>query len=153
VLTMRREHCHAVDRMLVAAGLRSGLLIGGEDYRRQFCETRDAFSRGDVQVGVGTLQAVGVGFDLPAASRGIIASPAANSRDADKQLRQFVGRFSRTAGGKRDAAVYYLWDRELSGTGPLDNLRRWFPGNVVVRHEGRWLPAGEYMKELRRSKR
>lgn len=148
VLAMRREHCHRLDAAATGAGYRSGLFIGGADYADQFAETLGRFKRGPeaCQVAVGTLQAIGVGFDVPTVARGIIVAPVANSRNGRMQMQQYRGRFARTAAGKADAVLYYLLDVHVFGVGPLRNLARW---NDVVKvwKDDRWVDARQYIKE------
>jgi superfamily II DNA or RNA helicase len=145
VLSTRREHCHVLDAALTSVGLKSGLLIGGADYRDEFARTLRAFVARSIQVAVGTYQAIGVGFDLPAVARGICASPVANSPGGDKQWRQYRGRFARTTGGKSDAAIYYLWDQHVFGLKTLRHLVRW-NARVVVRDGDDWIPAKQWLE-------
>ena len=145
VLSTRREHCHVLDAALTSVGLKSGLLIGGADYRDEFARTLRAFVARSIQVAVGTYQAIGVGFDLPAVARGICAAPVANSPGGDKQWRQYRGRFARTTGGKSDAAIYYLWDQHVFGLKTLRHLVRW-NARVVVRDGDDWIPAKQWLE-------
>jgi hypothetical protein len=145
VLAGRREHCHVLDSAISAIGLRSGLLIGGTDYREEFGRTLRGFVAGEIQVAVGTYQAIGVGFDLPAVARGICASPVANAAGGAMQWRQYRGRFARSAKGKTDAAVYYVWDANIFGLKPLQNLIRW-NARVVVRDGDDWIPAKQWIE-------
>lgn len=148
VLSTRREHCHIIDAALTAAGFRSGLLIGGPDYREIFEQTFRRFQSGETQVAVGTYQAIGVGFDLPIVARGICAAPAANGQDGSYQWRQYRGRFARTADGKLDAAIYYLLDVHVYGYKPLRHLMRW-NSKVVVRDGDTWIPAKAWLAKER----
>lgn len=125
ILATRREHCHRLEAAVSAVGLSSGLLIGGNDYRKEFERTLASFEARRIQVAIGTYQAIGVGFDLPSIDCGICAAPVANSASGDKQWRQYRGRFARTATGKADAVLYYLWDGYVFGDKPLRHLRRW----------------------------
>jgi superfamily II DNA or RNA helicase len=145
VLSARREHCHILQSMLVGSGTPTGLLIGGDDYAQQFDLTLRQFVAREVTAAVGTYQAIGVGFDLPQAARGVLATPVANSRDGAQQFRQFCGRFARVAEGKRDAALYYVLDRNVFGLRPLRNLIQWC-GRVKVNDNGQWLDAKGWLK-------
>lgn len=147
VLSTRREHCHVLDSRITAAGLTSGLLIGGADYREEFARTLRAFTSNSIQAAVGTYQAIGVGFDLPVVARGIFASPVANSPTGDKQWRQYRGRFARTADGKGDAALYYIWDQHVFGLKPLRHLARW-NARVVVWDGQAWIPIKQWMVRI-----
>jgi superfamily II DNA or RNA helicase len=146
VLSARREHCHVLQSLLVGEDVRTGLLIGGDDYAQQFDLTLRQFTAREVAAAVGTYQAIGVGFDLPQAARGVLATPVANSRDGAQQFRQFCGRFARTAEGKRDAALYYVLDRVLFGYWPLRNLIRWCGGRVKVETPAGWVDAKGWLK-------
>jgi len=148
VLTQRREHAHILDTALVALGVKSGLLIGGDDYREQYERARRGLEAGTVRAAVGTYQAVGTGIDLPRVARGVLALPVANSDAARPQWLQYRGRFARTAEGKTDAVVYYLWDREVFGVRPLRNLCRWNHVVTVLEPDGRWRSGHEVAKEM-----
>ena len=145
VLSARREHCHSLDSQIQGSGLSSGLLIGGEDYADQFADTLRRFVAGDARAAVGTYQAIGVGFDVPQAARGVFATPVANSRDGAQQFRQFLGRFARRYEGKQDAAVYYLLDVNVFGLGPLRNLLRWCRRVMVETPDGGMMDAKEFL--------
>ena len=145
VLSARREHCHALDSQIQGTGLSCGLLIGGEDYADQFADTLRRFVAGEARAAVGTYQAIGVGFDVPQAARGVFATPVANSRDGAQQFRQFLGRFARRYEGKRDAAVYYLLDVRVFGLSPVRNLLRWCRQVMVETPDGGMMNAKEWL--------
>jgi superfamily II DNA or RNA helicase len=145
-LTHRREHCHIIDSLAAGAGLRPGLLIGGQDYSAEFERTRAGFERGEIMVAVGTYQAIGVGFDVPSASVGVCMTPVANGERGEMQFRQFRGRFARTCAGKEGAVLYYLWDRSVFGLRPVRNLKRWNKRVLVLDRDG-WVPASTYVKQ------
>jgi len=146
VLTNRREHCRELERLCAEAGMATGLLIGGADYRDQFQSTLSRMRRRECDVGVGTLQAVGVGFDLPQVARGVIAAPVASNSKGRMQFQQFRGRFARTSEGKRDAALHYVHDPRVFGHQPVRHLCRW-SRDVVVFFGGEWIEARRYLKE------
>lgn len=146
VLTWRLEHAHDLYARAVRLGQRAGLMIGGKENSRAFELARLAMIERKMRCAVGTYQAVGVGFDLPALGRGVFAMPCANSRTGRMQFEQFCGRYERPAPGKRDAVIYYLWDQRLFGQQPLRNLAGW-KTNVVVRlPDGREVTTREYLK-------
>ena len=145
VLSSRREHCRAIDAAAVAAGLRSGLLLGGAESREAFAATLRGFQAHEIAVAVGTNQAIGVGFDLPQVARGVMASPVANAATGDKQWRQYRGRFARTADGKTDAVVYYLWDSAMFGRAPVRHLCRW-NRRVRILEDGVWVDGREWSR-------
>jgi superfamily II DNA or RNA helicase len=146
VLSTRRDHCHRLDAALTAVGLRSGLLIGGPDYKAEFERTIRAFKAGEIDVAVGTYQAIGVGFDLPSMARGICAVPIANADKGAQQWRQYRGRFARSAKGKTDAALYYVWDERVYGDKPLRHLLRWNERVVIQNGSEGWVSAKTWLK-------
>jgi superfamily II DNA or RNA helicase len=143
VLSHRREHCMVLDQRLVGLGVRTGFLIGGADYRVEFDRSVQGIEAGTIRVGVGTFQAIGQGLDLPSVSVGVCATPIAANRQVFNQVR---GRFCRTSDGKETARLYYPWDRKVFGNKHLQNLVQW-NANVVIRQEGQWMPAREYLRQ------
>lgn len=125
VLSNRRDHCHALDALATSEKLSSGLFIGGPDYREQFESTLRGIWAHEIDVAIGTYQAIGVGFDAPRVARGVCAMPVANSKKGEYQFKQYRGRFARTCKGKDDAILYYLLDAHVFGLGALHNLIRW----------------------------
>lgn len=157
ILATRREHCHRIETAVSAVGLSSGLLIGGSDYRKEFERTLAGFEDRRIQVAIGTYQAIGVGFDLPSIDCGICAAPVANAASGDKQWRQYRGRFARTATGKTDAVLYYLWDGYVFADKPLRHLRRWNSRVTVADADGitpveQWIEVHYGTKTQRRDK-
>ena len=144
VFSHRREHCLVIDRRLVMMGVRTGFLIGGEDYRQEFVKSVAGVEQGSIRVGVGTYQAVGQAIDLPGVSVGVAATPIAANRQVFNQVR---GRLCRVAAGKKSARLYYLWDKQVFGRRHLENLVQW-NADVVVQENGSWVPAREYLKSL-----
>lgn len=145
VFTHRVEHALDLDRTLCAAGLPSGFVVG--EHKAESDETLRRFRDGRASVICGTYQALGTGVDLPKVSRGVFATPIANSAKGRSQFKQYRGRFARTATGKGDAVIYYLWDVEVFGTAPLRHLCRWARDVTVRRHEG-WRPGRTVLKEM-----
>ncbi len=145
VFSHRREHCLVIDRRLVMMGVRTGFLIGGEDYRQEFVKSVAGVEQGSIRVGVGTYQAVGQAIDLPGVSVGVAATPIAANRQVFNQVR---GRLCRVAAGKKSARLYYLYDRHVFGRKHLENLVQW-NADVVVQEGGVWVPAREYLKNWR----
>jgi superfamily II DNA or RNA helicase len=147
VLTDRREHCHALHSGFASRSIRSGLFIGGPDYRDQFTITLAGLNRGDVRAAVGTYQAVGVGFEAHRRlAVGVCASPCVNGDQSRMQLNQYRGRFARSAPGKKNGVLYYLWDQHVFGTKPIQLLNRW-NANVTVLDGGRWVDARQYLRD------
>lgn len=146
-LATRREHCATLNSLSIARGWNSGLLLGGKESEVEFSRTEAELADGELRQAVGTYQAVGVGFDLPLVSRGIFAAPCA-SRDARQQFAQYCGRFERVSpeSGKRDSAIYYLWDQHVHGMAALRNIAKWKPNVTVLRGDA-WVPARQYIRE------
>lgn len=136
VFAHRREHCRTIDRELSAGGMRTGFLIGGDDYKPEFRKTAAGLKDGTVQVGVGTFQAAGTGIDLPKVGLGVAATPIAGNRQFFGQVR---GRLCRIAKGKKSATLIYLWDRNVYPR-HLDNLVSW-NNDVKVLDGGKWVDA------------
>ena len=140
-----REHCMVLDQSLVARHVRTGFLIGGEDYRREFRKTIAGLESGDVRVGVGTFQAVGQALDMPTVAVGVCMTPIASNRQFFNQVR---GRFCRTSVGKTSARLYYLWDHKVFGRKHLANIVAWNADVVVQDSDGRWVEGRQYLKRL-----
>lgn len=146
VLTMshRVEHCRQIDRACAAAGVRTGLMLGSEENKAEFDETRAGLMAGTVRVAAGTYQAIGFGIDLPSAGIVVCATPLASHRQNFGQAR---GRACRPSGGKK-ARLYYLWDQHVFGLKHLQNLIAW--NNVVkVRVGDQWVDGKEFVRARR----
>ncbi len=143
VFSLRREHCMAIDQRLAREGVRSGLLVGGDDYRVSFQETLQGLRDGSLRVGVGTVQAIGTGIDLPLVSRGVVAMPIASNRG---QVRQVTGRICRAGEGK-DAEVAYLFDEKIFP----DHFGRLSKASAAptVWMGGRWVAPKEWRRAQR----
>ncbi len=118
----RREYAkHLADQVAFSLGIPCGLLLGGDQDAVRFEEDRGRLERGQVDLAVGTVQAIGQGIDVPRVSRGILATPIGANRQFFGQV---AGRICRQALGKRDAILYYLWDRSVFPNQP-QRLRGW----------------------------
>lgn len=147
VFSQRRDHCRRLNAKAVEAGYNAGLLLGGADPNdvAEFARVVARIDTGEQRVACGTLQAIGQGHDWPKIHRGVVTTPVANKQTWG----QVRGRICRTTDGKQDAAIYYLWDRDLFGDGPLRNLRKW--NKHVTVHDGeKWVDASDYLKKQRR---
>lgn len=120
VFSHRVEHCRSLDSLFASYGIRSGVMVGEDPERYE--QTVMGLRSGDRQVGIGTFGKIGLGLDLPAVAAGVIATPCHSNRPMYMQV---TGRLSRTAKGKTDAVLWYLWDQHVHGLYPLYNLRRW----------------------------
>lgn len=139
VLARRVLHCQALDQELVAAGVRTGYLVGGPENVREFERTAAGLAAGTVHVGVGTVQALGTGIDLPAVGVSVVTASVAGNKQDVNQLR---GRVCRAPEGKTTARMYYLWDHHVHGMGHLENLVRWNPTVRVLTAAG-WVDGRE----------
>jgi superfamily II DNA or RNA helicase len=140
----RREHCLALNQRAAARGFKSGLMLGGVDSSEEFRETVGRLRSGELRWASGTLQAVGQGLDLPSVDRGVVCSPVASNKSFWGQVR---GRICRTAEGKKDAAVHYLWDHRVFGVGHLRNLVAW-NNRVRVRVGDGWEDGRTYLRRM-----
>ncbi len=122
VFSQRREHCARLAAALVGHGLQPGMMLGGVESQAELQRTLGELKAGRLRVAVGTIQAVGTGIDLPAISRGVLATPIGSNRQL---LGQVSGRLGRTAPGKKDAVLHYLFDERAFGAPTLRNLDRW----------------------------
>ncbi len=144
----QREHCQVLSRVFVLRRVKSGFLIGGPDFRSEFQRTAKGLLAGKMQVGVGTLKAIGKGIDLPAVGRAVVFTPVAGNRQFSGQVR---GRICRAPPGKRDAVLYVLWDQHCSfGPRHLRNLVAW-NRSVKVRQGDGWVDGREYLKRIGRA--
>jgi superfamily II DNA or RNA helicase len=149
VMCARREHCQRIDQLLNARGWRTGFLIGGEDYRKEFVRTKERLTRGELQAAVGTLQAVGQAIDVPTLGSVVVASPIASNR---QQVGQVRGRACRAPAGKKDARMIYLWDRAIYGISHVQNLIRWNRTTIVRQADGSWCEGREWLRRNRTAK-
>lgn len=121
----RVNHCHFLLNDLISKiGSRTGMLIGGTENLEEFRRTVAGIHAGEVDVAVGTYQAIGVGIDLPSITRGLCVTPVHTNKEFFNQVR---GRLCRTSKNtnKRNAVLYYLWDLEIYGKKPLENMLKW----------------------------
>jgi superfamily II DNA or RNA helicase len=140
----RREHCRVLFADMAAREPRAGIFLGGQGDEAEFQRTLLGILDGSVRVAAGTYQAVGTGLDLPRLGRGVATTPVHNNRPF---LDQVIGRLCRTSEGtgKKDARIYYLWDREVFGLAPLRNLVRWC-SRVKVQVGGQLFDGRTYLK-------
>jgi superfamily II DNA or RNA helicase len=139
-LAHRRDHCRIIDAALAARGVKSGFLIGGDDYAAQYDRTKAGLRSGEVRVGIGTMKAIGQGIDMPSVGVGVLSTPVAANRLRFNQAR---GRFCRKPEGKTRAVLYYLLDTNVGGyAGHMRNLVAWNP-TVTIEQDGSWIPLKE----------
>jgi superfamily II DNA or RNA helicase len=147
VFSHRVEHCRQLDSLCVSRNIQSGLMIGGMAESRTFRDTKERLTDGRVRVGIGTYGAIGQGIDVPAVSRGVIATPVNNNRQKFGQARGRMARANRA--GSIDAELWYALDHHVFGLRPLRNLMAWNK-SVTVWDGGRWVDAKDYMANARR---
>lgn len=145
VFSHRVDHVRSLEQRFTSLGFPSGTMIGGPDNEEVTNATKARLASRELLVGVGTVQAIGTGLDIPRISVGVLSTPLASNR---QQLGQVRGRMCRIAEGKQGARLYYLWDRNYYGLKHLENLIRWNT-KVVVLDDGSWVEAKEYVKGLR----
>jgi superfamily II DNA or RNA helicase len=150
VMAHRREHCDRLRRQLARFGVDSGVMFGGPDGEAELQRAVAELATGKMRCAVGTVQAVGTGLDLPAVSRGVLATPLAGNRQLFNQAR---GRFCRTAPNKKDAIVYYLYDQSAFGMQAVKNLQAWNNKLVEVNDDGGgWQSSRSWLKARRDDK-
>jgi superfamily II DNA or RNA helicase len=146
VLSHRREHCHTLAKRL-GESAKVGLLLGGPSDVEAFGETKRGMDSGVTTVGVGTIQAIAQGLDIPRIGRIVVCTPMASNKQLFGQAR---GRVCRTAikEGKKDAKLYYLWDQHVYGLKHVENLLAW-NRKVLIKEKGEWVPAREWLKSAK----
>lgn len=129
VFSHRIEHARSLaDVELFAAGVRCGLLLGGDDNRVRYAEDKARLKSGDLPVCTGTFQAVGQGIDMPAVRSGVMATPIGKNRQFFGQVR---GRICRPAEGKDLGRLYVVWDRHVFPDMPRA-IGAWNGGRTTV---------------------
>lgn len=122
------DHAKRLCKMLECAGVTVGLMLGGaKSNELEFERTKRGMIDGSVQVGVGTLQKMAVGMDVPSACVGVFMVPIKNNQ----MFQQMKGRICRASSGKTGATAYVLWDRAVQGKLYLNQIRKWNPGSIV----------------------
>lgn len=129
VFSHRVEHARTLaDVELFAAGVRCGLLLGGDDNRVRFAEDKARLKTGDLPVCTGTFQAVGQGIDMPAVRSGVMCTPIGKNRQFFGQVR---GRICRPSAGKELGRLYVLWDQHVFPDMPK-HIEAWNGGRTSV---------------------
>lgn len=123
----RVEHCRLLERMLINAGFRTGLALGGVDNKVEYKRTIDGLLTGETEIGIGTVEAIGTGIDLPSIEVAIVGEPIANNIQLFNQVR---GRICRgNPPNKTHATIFYLWDRRIYPESKI--------AQVLTKYEGR----------------
>lgn len=122
IFSHRREHCERLASHLALRRVKAGVMLGGPESATELQQTLTGLKSGALRVGVGTVQAIGTGIDIPTITRGILAMPIV----ANKQLfGQVTGRLCRKSKGKSGAVLYVVHDDDAFGEYPLRNLQKW----------------------------
>lgn len=100
VLTDRVGHANVLAEMLADAGV-SVVALHGQKSKQEREAVRELVDRGQVSVVVATGQLIGEGWDCPRLDTLFLATPIS----WHGRLKQYLGRVSRSAPGKRDAIV------------------------------------------------
>jgi len=139
VCTHRREHVRSLDGALVAFGVNSGAMLGGQDAadEKEFEHTRNGLRSGTVEAGVGTYGALGEGIDLPAVAVGIAATPITSNK---QKFNQYRGRLCRPSEGKTQGRLYVIFDRRVFDERAFSNILAW-NRTVKVKRNGQWVDA------------
>lgn len=141
VLSHRVELSTRIVQQLRASNIRAELMVGEAAELRSLA--LEQMSNGKLRVGVGTIQSIGTGIDLPSVGRGLLATPIGSNRQLYSQIR---GRLCRPASGKR-AVIYVLWDQHVNGVAPLRRMIAW-NRSVLVRDGAEWVDGRAYLKQL-----
>jgi len=142
VMAQRVELCERINAELVAAGVGSDLMLGNVANLERRQATLDGLRDGSMKVGVGTVQAVGTGIDIPSVGRGVLTTPLGSNRQLFGQIR---GRLCRPGEGKR-AALYVLWDQWVVGAATLKRMIDWNRVVKVRATDGTWVDGRAYLK-------
>ncbi len=126
--------CRRVDAALAARRVGSGVAVGEDG-----AAAGEAIARlksGELRALCASIQLFGTGVDVPALSRGVLATPIGSNRQLFGQVR---GRLSRPG---EPAVLYVLWDRHVYSANMLRRLEAW-NRRVLVRVGGGWVDASE----------
>lgn len=147
LMSHRVEHCRELDQALSGKGIRCGVLLGGKENEEVFRESKAELLSGRYRAAVGTVQAVGQGLDIPRLSRAVACTPLAQNEPQWNQVRGRICRMDEKS-GKKDAALYYLWDRAVYGLRALENLIKWNAA-VKVFDRGAWVEGRSFVRVAR----
>lgn len=146
-LSHRREHALDIVRAEIQSGTQCGVMLGGPENAKDLDQAVQAMRKGTLRIAAGTYQAIGCGLDIPSVSRGIACTPIAANKQFVNQVR---GRLCRIAKGKKDAALYYLWDELVFGLEPIAKLNRWNNKVRVLTRDSNWVSAEQFINDWRR---
>jgi superfamily II DNA or RNA helicase len=138
IFSHREAHCRALTAQLIARGVPAGLMLGGT---KEFDETRQGILSGLVKAGVGTLQALGKGINVPAVDSGYATTPVTSSTQVWRQVK---GRIVRPK--DHDAEMWVAWDRYVDGDRMIRQLSKWHRKKLVIAIGSLRLTPSEYVK-------
>lgn len=137
----RIEHCKSVERSLIMRGYRTGLTIGQAKNKVERERAIDGLTDGSIEIGVGTVESIGTGIDIPTVEVAIVADPIGTNLRLFNQVR---GRICRGSPGKTHATIYYLWDQHVYGRYVLKGIVDKYGDRVKVLVDGRLMNPDEY---------
>ena len=143
VYAHRTEHCRRIAALLIAAGVPTGLMLGGTD---EFDRTRSGLMNGTVKAGVGTYQALGKGVNIPDVDAGYAATMVVTT---PQRWRQAAGRVRRAKEDGRGAKFWVAYDGKVFGDAPVRKLVAWHRNHVFVRVGHETLSPREYAARLK----
>ena len=113
-------------------------MLGDKDQRAELKRTIVGLKDGSVRVGVGTVQMIGTGLDIPDVSYGVLAAPIGKNEQLFNQIR---GRLCRAASGKYRATLVWMHDERAFGDSAVRNLFKWNDGRGDVVYENAGVPV------------
>ena len=137
VFCNRREHCERLTSEL-RQHFSVGTMLGDKDQRAELKRTIVGLKDGSVRVGVGTVQMIGTGLDIPDVSYGVLAAPIGKNEQLFNQIR---GRLCRAASGKYRATLVWMHDERAFGDSAVRNLFKWNDGRGDVVYENAGVPV------------
>lgn len=148
VLSLRREHCFDLDRAFTERNIRSGVMLGGNEDKREFKRSLEGIQNRTLSVVVGTEKAIGRGQDFPVLSVGVMTMPIAKNVQLVQQVK---GRLCRACEeiGKTGGILYYLWDRSIQGKKAVETLVKNNRSVVVKDEDGSWVDGKTYLARMR----
>lgn len=145
-LTHRREHALLIRAKMTAAGRNCGLLVGSKENAAEFASSVKGMRSGQLDLGVGTYQAIGQGLDIKPAAIAVCTTPIHANKQFFGQVR---GRICRSSPGKTKAELFYFWDKKVFGVEALHKLARYNDRKVVVLSDGQWIPVDTFIERWR----
>jgi len=111
IMADRVSHCIYFRNLLLSNNISAGMMVGEKEYENERKKAPELLKQGKFFCIV-VSPLVREGFDLPELDRAFIINPSASN---ELKIQQQSGRVKRIAKGKKDAKVYYFWDKEVVG--------------------------------------